>query len=240
MSELCARMTVRPSRARRTLISTLISSLMTAGVWAKLDGFYLLAAHDAQAAKLNWVGRLQDLTAVNGPTFQIDRGFTGDGTAAYLDTNIEPNVLDLFAAADASIGVYVRTSVSNTSAVDIGTVDVGSYINPSNGSGQMAVRANANTGSAVSVSNGGDSRGLFAWTRDVSTAYLYKDGVPLGSGAVGTAAAPATNYTLLRSNTSYSTRQISAAFVGKGLSDTEQAALNTALSTYLTAIGAAV
>ena len=38
-------------------IKTLVDSLKSAGVWAKLDALYLLAAHDAQAARLNATAR---------------------------------------------------------------------------------------------------------------------------------------------------------------------------------------
>lgn len=237
---LCARMTVRPSRARRALIETLIGSLISAGVWDNLDGFYVLASHDVQAAKLNWVGAMQDLTAVNAPVFQVDRGFTGDGASSYLDTNVAANALEKFAVTDAAIGVYVRTTVSNNNAFDVGCVDVGSYINPNNTSGNVLVRANCNTGSAIAISNAGDNKGLFAWTRNAGDVHIYKDGALLGSSTHSSSQLPTTNYTLLRSNTGYSTRQLSAAFIGKGLSDSGQAALNTALSTFLTAIGAAV
>ncbi|MEW6257105.1 MAG: hypothetical protein AB1592_14220 [Pseudomonadota bacterium] len=52
---LIARMTAAPSTARATAIGALVRSLASAGLWQKLDALYLLAAHDAQAARLNWV-----------------------------------------------------------------------------------------------------------------------------------------------------------------------------------------
>ena len=47
-----AAMTVQPSAARKGLLRDLIAGLKADGAWAKLRGFWLLAAHDAQAARL--------------------------------------------------------------------------------------------------------------------------------------------------------------------------------------------
>lgn len=52
---LMARMTTAPSASRARAIATLVRTLKAAGIWSKLDLLYILAAHDAQAARLNWV-----------------------------------------------------------------------------------------------------------------------------------------------------------------------------------------
>jgi hypothetical protein len=39
-----------PDGTRKALYATMIDALVTAGVWAKLDAFYMLAAADAAAA----------------------------------------------------------------------------------------------------------------------------------------------------------------------------------------------
>lgn len=52
---LVARMEIAPSAARKKLIDDLIVELKSWGIWQKLDLLYILAAHDAQAARLNWV-----------------------------------------------------------------------------------------------------------------------------------------------------------------------------------------
>ncbi|MFG1427601.1 hypothetical protein [Roseixanthobacter glucoisosaccharinicivorans] len=63
-ASLLTRMSVPPSPARRTQIDMLVKSLLAAGLWTKLDALYLLAAHDAQAARLNlipWTGTVTNL-----------------------------------------------------------------------------------------------------------------------------------------------------------------------------------
>jgi hypothetical protein len=237
-SELCARMTVRPTRARRTLVRNLYQSLQATGILSKLDAFYVFAAHHVQAAQLNWIGCAQDAIAVNAPTFQVDRGFTGNGTSAYLDTSTPANTLELFAANAATMGVYVRQVLSGSIHIDL-SAGGASYINP-NSTGNVVLRANTSSGSAVSVSNGGNATGLFAWTRDATTAYVYRAGSQLGTGGVATGALASTNVMFFRdaSGASYSGRQLAAGFIGGSLSPADHANLNTALLSYLTAIGA--
>lgn len=87
---LFARMTTPPDARRKGLINTLIAGLKHAGVWSRLDAFYMLAAHTAQAACLNWVADAYNLTPVNNPAFEVDRGYTGNGLNAYLDTGFNP------------------------------------------------------------------------------------------------------------------------------------------------------
>lgn len=235
---LVAKMTVAPSALRRALIEELIYDLMIAGIWDKLDGLYVLAAHTEQAAKLNWLGTgMQDLTPVNAPVFEIDRGFTGDGATNYLDTNTPANTLTKYASNDAMMGVYVRTMVTATNRVDI-SAGTSAYLNSSQ-AGSVAARANSSSGSAVLVPHGGTGSGTVAWTRDASNVHIYRGGSLIGSGAVGAGSLASANVRLLVLSTlNYSTRQLQAGFIGKGLSAAEHAALNTALVAYLTAIGA--
>jgi hypothetical protein len=61
---LIARMTIAPNARRKRAIDTLIGALKTAGVWTKLDTFYVMAAHDAASARLNWISTSFNLTAV--------------------------------------------------------------------------------------------------------------------------------------------------------------------------------
>lgn len=242
VAELVSRMTMRPTITRRSLMGTLIGDLITAGVWGKLDGLYVLAANNEQAAKLNWVGAgMQDLTAVNAPTFQIDRGFTGDGAASYLDTNTVMSALEKFTPNNATLGLYVRTNVSSSSQMDIGS-DAPTYMNVNNG-GNVNARVNSSGGTAITVSNGGNPTGLFAWSRNASNASIFRAGSLLGTAAVANGSydsGAASSLTILKRSTNYSTRQIAAVVVGSELSGAEHGSLNTALSTYLTAVGAAV
>ena len=231
---LAARMALRPSRARLERMNRLIRSLMSAGVWGKLDALYLLAAHSQQAAQLNWIGAAQDLTAVNAPLFSIDRGFTGNGTSAYLDTNTPGGSLELYTGNNASMGVYVRTPGTG---VDI-SLGQPAYLN-SDSSGNMMVKANVDGGAELSIPNGGTT-GLFAWTRNASAVSGYRAGALRSEVASGPNTLSGSNLLILRDAvSSYSTRQLSAAFAGSNLTASDMAALNAAIVAYLASIGAA-
>ena len=237
-ASLCARMTVQPTWARRSLIETCIKTLIDGGVWEKLDGLYVFAAHDEQAAKLNWIGAgAQDITAVNAPVFEIDRGFTGDGATNYLDTNTPANTLEKYSANDASMGVYVRTSMSAINQVDV-SAGTSAYLN-THQSGNIIIRANSSAGGAISIPNGGNGAGLTAWSRDASNVTAYKFGASVGSAAVGAGSlASMTVRFLVLSTINYSPRQLQFGFIGGGLSASEHNTINSAIVNYLTAIGA--
>jgi len=71
-------MSVAPSAARQLVIDALIRQLKDAGVWAKLDVLYVIAAHDIQAGRVNWKNPgTFTATEVSAPTFTTDRGYAG-------------------------------------------------------------------------------------------------------------------------------------------------------------------
>jgi hypothetical protein len=244
---LLDRMDVRAPDSRRVLIEGLMRDLMQAGVWDKLDALYVFAAHHPQAGRLNWKSRVVgDAVGVNSPVFEVDRGFTGDSTTAYLDTGTFPASFVRYKASDASVGVYVRSSAT-VNVTDVwATPNAG--IVPSLSNSTVIARVNASTFVKPEPNNGGDRTGLFAISRlpsDNATGFVYKDGALLGSGPQTAGALPTLPFEFCRGpgptgSAAYSPRQLSAGFVGAGLTAQEHADLHTALTIYMTAIGAAV
>lgn len=79
-----------PSDAQKALQNQLLVNLKTAGVWSKLDTFANFATDgDSNFALIDWK-RLTQYTAVNSPTFTANKGFNGNGTSSYIDTNFNP------------------------------------------------------------------------------------------------------------------------------------------------------
>lgn len=241
---LFGRMTVQPDATRKGLINTLIKSLKDGGVWSKLDALWLAAAHDAQAARRNWIADAFNLTAVSSPAFVADRGYQGDGVASYLDTGFTPSSAGgKFTLNSASFGLWSRTAAASASTTNY---DMGA--NPS-GTNRADMRARRSDGNASSYVNDGsfdgppspDGSGYFAALRSVAgTRRLRRNTVQLGSYAIASVALPSTSVTLLAAGgVGHGSRQIAAAFIGGGLSDAESDALYSALNTYLQAIGAA-
>lgn len=237
---LIARMTAAPGAARAGRIDALVRALKAAGVWSRLDALYLLAAHDAQAARLNWVANAWNLAAVNSPAFTVDRGYAGNATTSYLDSGFKPGVsAGLAAQNDCHVGVWPRTESAVTVA-DIG--NSGTFIFPRTTGGNINTRVM--DGSTASVAVPG-SVGHFVASRSGAGGYArYRNGASVGDAAVASAAPAGANLLIgARGNTGsadfHSARQIAAAHCGAGLSAGQVAALHAALATYLAAAGAA-
>ncbi len=88
---LIARMTVAPTATREGHINTLIKGLKDDGLWAKLDGLWVCAAHDKQAALLNWKSTSFTLPDNAGDTLVDSVGLQSDlGTSDVWDTGFSP------------------------------------------------------------------------------------------------------------------------------------------------------
>lgn len=236
---LAARMTAAPGAVRLAAIDALVRALKNAGVWAKLDILYLTAAHDAQAARRNWIADGFNLAAVNAPGFVADRGFSGDGATSYLDTGFQPGVSPGQAGQDDNhLGLWCLTNVSG-SGYDFAATNVA--LN-ANSSGNANCRNMA--GATDVVAGVGTSVGHSLHCRSGSAGYaLYKNGALLGTPVRASAAAVAANLFLCARNASgtpasFATRQIAAAHAGSALDATQAAAMHAALSAYLTSVGA--
>jgi hypothetical protein len=241
-------MTVRPGFARQTLIKNLVDSLKSAGVWAKLDALYLLAAHDAQAARLNGKAPATfALTATSAPVFTTDRGYTGTGNGVtpggYLSSGFNPATAGgHFALNDAHLAVWVRTASSSTTNSAMSEIGNGlAYISTKNATaGQIIARLNDNvsTGIAAGTPN---STEFFCISRAAAGTYdRYHNGASLGALAqASTSVFSDAIYLLRRGTSSYSDAQISATSFGSALTATQEGDYQTALRAYLVAVGAA-
>jgi hypothetical protein len=236
-----AAMTVQPTGQRKSQVDKLVRTLKDAGIWAKLDGLWLLAAHDSQAARVNFVTPSSVAAVTGTPTFVQDRGYAGDASAALLDLGLNLTTTAKATQNSHSAGVYSRTDSSVTGA-DIGTSELS--INGKDTTPNYATRS-AST-SANGDSNSGTSIGMFSLSRTGSSGYTkYRDGGVIATKTQSSSSFTSQNVFLLARNggsgsgAGFTARQISAAFVGGGLTDAEMATLNSAVQDYLRAVGAA-
>lgn len=244
---LVARMTTPPVGSRKMLIDTLVGSLKTTGIWAKLDALYIMAAADSQAAKLNWISSSFNLTAVSAPTFTVDRGFAGNGTSSYLDTGFDATTAPSakFILNSAHLGVYIETVRAGVAAVQMGaSANSGAQEDAIYGyysDGNFYPRINSIGGG---VANSG-SKGRLIASRTASTGVVaYQNGVSLGTVVTASGALSANNIYLGAENFgagsqgNYSSDLLGVASIGGGLSPTEVASFDAALLGYLQAVGA--
>lgn len=244
---LIARMSAAPDMARAGLIDALVRAIKAAGVWAKLDLLYLTAAHDAQAARRNWIGDAYNLTTVSTPAFTADRGYAGDGAGSYLDTGWAPSAGVQYALNSGTIGCWINggADVASDTAVAMGatsTTGQAALLVPRGTAGPIRGRINQ----AVTSDSGGATASRMGFTAlsrtSASLVTAYRDGV--ASGGFTTASGQRPDRTLFLGGLNSgvfgngSTSRIAAAFAGAGLSGDEAAALHAALAAYLAAIGA--
>lgn len=237
-----SRMTVAPDSTRQGHVNALIKSLKAAGVWDKLDCLYVMAAHDAQAARQNWKQSGFNLTPVNAPTFVIDRGYRGDGSTSYLGSGFTPSAAGgLFAANSAHLGAYPLTDSGLSNEYDVGaTTGTNSYLNSRNGT-TIAGRINDASGSAV-MGAVASSIGHSVISRPTATERTsYRDGGPAFtvSGASSSGLVPTAEFRVLAGGGQFSTRRLAATHWGAALTGSDVVAIYSALQSYLTAVGAA-
>jgi hypothetical protein len=240
---LFAAMTTPPTTARKRIINNLIVALQSAGVWSKFDLFYVMAAADSQAARLNWVSPSTfTISAVNSPTFTADRGFNGDGASSFLNTNYVPSSnAVLYAQNSAHLsGWSLSTGAASSTERLLGNTSSTtnrSLILPRNTGDIISCLVNDTAGTTLSNAN---RDGYFLANRSGTSArQVYRNGSSLGSDVVTSAGLPTTAITFLKDVTNFATLQVSCGSVGASLNSTEVSALYSALLTYHQAVGAA-
>lgn len=236
---LFATMTVKPSVDRQRLYSTTILALKQAGVWNKLDMLQVYAAHDEQAARVDWKLPSRVASAVSAPTFTMDRGFNGNGTSSYVDTNYNPSTAGInYTLNSATIGVWSLTQGTSSNGI-FGWSDGTNraFINARND--YSATDARINQGSPPTFFNS-DGRGLFTGVRTGAGArQVYRNASLLGSDSTSSTAIPNGSWGVDRiSAAGFASVQVAASFAASGLTASEVAAVHAALSAYMTAVGA--
>lgn len=233
-------MSVRPTEDRSRLIDDLVVDLKGYGVWDKMDRFYMLAAHDEQAGRLDWLNPGTDtLTAVNSPNFSVDEGFQGNGSSSYLVGGVNLSAMTHYGQNDAHLGYWSLTNSSANTSIDVG---VSGNLNVAflgrDASGQAIGRPNQNSNTGVSWAVS-DSLGYYAGVRRTSVATEnYKNGVSAVTGSTSSVSVPAYPVTVGMGGGAYYNRRIACVHFGSELTDTEVANIYSAIGDYLTAVGA--
>jgi hypothetical protein len=234
-------------KTRQVNIDTLVRALVRSGVWSKLDILHVPAAHSVQPARLNWKSALYGLMPINSPTFVVDRGYAGDGSAGYLDTAWVPSTNGVgYTLNGASMGVYLNagTNTANNSAAAMGvTGTVRSVVIARDVADHL--RGASNGGATLSGTGSPATRmGMTTVVRgDAANISFYRNGALDSIVTSASTSLPAVSVFLGAINSSGvsslpSDNRIAVAFAGANLSATEIAALYAAVFAYLTAIGA--
>lgn len=237
---LIAAMVVPPNNFRKANIAQLIQKLYASGTWAKTDVFWVLAAHDEQAARLNWKSPgTFTLNAINSPAFVADRGFTGNGSSSWLDTGWDrPTNGVQFTQNNAHISIYQRTA-AGSNVPNISDTNA-SYRAAIGGQGGANRWTRLNSGTNIFGPAGGTyPQQLISRRNDATNVSMLADGVQVTVPSAAASGAMNTNdIGIGRVGTGYNTGQIAGNSWGAYFDDTEAAAFYTAWNAYMVAVGA--
>jgi photosystem II stability/assembly factor-like uncharacterized protein len=230
------RLATEPTKARKQAYNTLIASLVSGGVWAKLDALYMFAAQDEATAVVNLVQSSFGATATSSPGFAVNRGFYG-AASGLIDSNFNPSTAGgHFAQNDATHfarGLYEAVDASPLLHDAQGTPV--NLITPRFTDGRYYARLNETTASVnAAIASGAH---LYSTSRSAAGEFdIYIDGVFAANSAT-TSAAPANADLRFLANASTSYPGICAyGGFGSALSAGEHAALYAACEAYLVAV----
>jgi hypothetical protein len=230
-------MTPEPDDARKAIIDTLVKALVPTGVWDALDVLYIFAAHSEAAALVNWKDPgTFDATSVSGTAFTEDRGFLGDASADYIESNYNPSTAGgNWTQNSASLGFRSLTNnVNNQFMAGLHDTNESQILRFSTDNFYMVNGA----GVQVSAADAGMDAS-FAVSRSTNDVTGYRNGASVGTANGAPSAVANHSLVFLTSETAqFSSNQVASGFGGGHLSGVQVAAYHAAELAYMQAVGA--
>lgn len=239
------------STSRFALVSNIFENLLVNNTLYNIDDLWLMACENITQATMSLKG-LRSATIVNSPTFTVDRGFQF-GSTSYYNTNFIPTVHGVTLNTNSvHMSVYNRHNLSST-RYDMGAQD------DIDGNRQMYFRTNnANTilaylntsGFTASLTPVGNTNlGLTSFNRSNTSVGIFKRGTSLAitppSAYYTMALVPYSiyigglnSYDIIAS--SRPNANIAFASIGGSLTSAQHSTLNSAVESYMIAVGASV
>ena len=226
---------------QKAAYNTLVVALKGYSIYSKLFALYPFLGGTASSHKWNAINPVDSDAAFrivwNGGVTHSSNGVQCNGTTGYGDTKFVPSTSG-FTTTSGSMGIYSRTNA--TGGYDFAATNAGSS------SQAVIARYTDNNffvgyGLLSSVANS-DSRGFFCCVRNgASNNEGFRNGTRVINAAAGQAL-QTTTLTIGADNragvyTEFSSRQYALAYIGQGMSTTEQANLYTAVQAFQTALG---
>ena len=220
-----------PSAPIQAAQNQLMIDRKAAGTWAKDDSFVCFSGTNSDFALIDWK-RLSLYTAISSPIYDPITGFNGDGAAAQVSTNFEPDVNGVnYTLNDAGIayGISIpstdgRYIVGSDSIKDIRSR---ATIGPDNQLNSSSVQFSANV--------------AFNTVGNKYMDRLNSSDITCLGAAEETKPAPSTNIQrtivkLFRLAGIYTDAGMSWFRIGAGYTTAEKLANNTAINTYLSSL----
>jgi hypothetical protein len=228
---------------QKDAVNALVVGLKADSLWAKMKAIYPFVGGTAGTHKYNLKNPADTNAAYRiifeGTVTHNANGITGNGTTGYANTKFNPST-NYDSLGSASFGLYFKTSdvggnFGNGVAIDSNYVFLATAWA---GSGNFSIGNNGTQGPSVS-----DSKGFWVNSRTSTTNFtVYKNGSTLVGGEAGASTAHANGEIFIGAlNTGsagyFHSLNIAFAFIGDGLDSTENANLNTRVTTFQTALG---
>lgn len=247
---LISRFSVVPDDTRKSLIDDRFTAGKKLSFWSKLDALWVHAAHAPEAARLNWLGPIYDCLPINNPAFTADRGYMGNGSSSYLDTQFNPATAVGAKYSKDSGALGIRSNTDNVGTGSLaGFYDTaaakGTTINPRTTAIDNQAAFRINQGSSVALSPGASSPsaiGMFVANRVVSGGNIrgHRNGVQIASVTEPSLAPANGNFRLGSINgSSFRACQFSMGFISGGLTNQEVLDLFNWFEPYRAALGIA-
>lgn len=207
--------------------------------WSNYDIIMPLAVPDTRCVR-DIKDPSRTLNVNNSPTFTADRGYTGNGTNAYMSFNPGYNPGaggNLLTQNDMHLGVYALTQ-STTGNYAFGTVLSNTI--------RVRARADANSASCLANTSGVASVGTQAMPRHIvglrresTTARIFSEGVQNNTLANTSSALSSFAWGIFRTNNAdYSDAQLAFVHAGKAHSNDQALQEHNVMKVYLQARGA--
>jgi hypothetical protein len=231
--------------AIESAFSTFVVTLKSASIWSKISVLYPFIGGTATTHAINAKNPgTYDITW-NGTLTHSANGVQGDGSTGYGLLDIKTS--SAASGSSASVSIYSRTSSSLAAVIEIGSYDSGLAFQLAAGTSaanQCTCLGGIYTTSYAYASTNYGTAGCFISNRNSLTSLtLYRNGTSIATNtATSSGNLPGINMAICarRYSTStingFSSRQISFAHVGSGLTSDQVTTLNSAIVTLQTAL----
>lgn len=228
------------SNTEKVAVNQLVLDMKSAGIWTSMKAVYPMVGASAAACAQNLVSSSFTGSFSSGWTF-ASTGVTGNGTSAYMDTNLTPSV-SIASQDSVSISYYSRSNI--TTAVDFGvrvTTPVTIIISGTcNDTGSTYFRLNQGLGES-SAGNSGSSLKNYIYNRVNSTTesvFINTSKTSFTKLSSGNASLPIFlgSYNNNGTPSGYSNRQCAMFTIGDGLTDTQASNFYTAVQAFQTTL----
>ena len=232
LTEATAQGYTLPSPAQQAKQNTLMATLISSGVFAKLD-LILVFANDGskEFACINWKNPSgTKASLVNSPTFTANQGFTGNGISSYILTGYNPNGSGNYKQNEASRYAYLRINIPNR-VIDGVEGNITNSMTTFPSTFQRINQSGNNFSNSVDFAG----VGMKSIHRTSGTAVRCINDTTEIFGTAASTALGGTEQSILRSSTGYGNHQVSFYSMGGSLT-IENTSLVVAFSTYLNSL----